>query len=140
MTNQTDTLPRILSATNTSITIQGEGKIQLKLNNHFISERDLRNQRVDYRSMEGEPTLYYQNERIDLIRHDGLTIIPKRMTTNMNYVVNSVNSASDHIDKLKAKQSIKEGILEIAPEEVTDEQNEKQCITCALTKAKRHNH
>lgn len=104
----------------------------------YICDDDLINQEIDYRSINGDPYLCWNNDSQKLIRENKLIIFPREMVIYPKTRIQGIHEALGHVDSRTAKRSINLEYIDVMEDE-TCIVNEK-CITCQLAKAKRCDH
>ncbi|TID29307.1 hypothetical protein CANINC_002029 [Pichia inconspicua] len=147
----------IKSVTNTPIKILGYGLLRLRLdfthpmvidipvyhcsniNGTFLSDDDLTDFGVDYRSINGVPYLCWKDEKIRLIKGDKLVYIPPSMFSFEDKKIAGIHEALGHVDRDVAEKSVAKGFVQVDKSELDDSRKEK-CITCQIGKARRCDH
>ena len=108
----------------------------------YVSEKDLIKFKVDYRSIDGEPNLIWQDGKAQLYRVQGTPMIPDGLLIKHqkgNEVVAGIHEAGGHADIDTIKKSMDNNNIVLDKDERI--LNEKfTCISCAMAKATRCNH
>lgn len=152
----------IYSVTDSIIKVKGIGILKLTLNYNdtfkvvniptfhcsnivgtYISEMDLVNEGVDYRSIDGDPHLFWKDGFVKLHRNRKSVEIPKCLvvdeTPRGGYIA-GIHEALGHIQKSKAIQSLKEGYVYVANDEDESWKKADSCLDCTTAKARRCDH
>lgn len=148
----------IKSVTNTPVKVLGCGFLRLTLDfktpkvidiliyhcsnieGTFISDDDIQDFGIDYRSINGQPYLCWKDEKLKLIKGDKLVYIPPSMfSVERNKTIAGIHEALGHVDRAIAEKSVAEGFAQIHNSEIIDSLEEK-CLSCQIGKARRCNH
>lgn len=109
------------------------------INGTYISDDDLLEAGVEYRSIKGKPYLCWDKyHKVELNRVDKLIHFSESMYRNVKPLVAGAHEALGHIDKVAAERSVGKGQVRIAIEET--ERATDKCYDCQLSKARKCNH